>query len=275
MAAASVLNWLSVTDVNGRQGLVTVHLEGSLPARAETIRWRAPFMLSAYPLAVVGGLASESPDSYEWLAGSERSRAYRLDELEALAGGESAWQSAVRLVPTGFTHILPGGLDHVLFMVGLFLMASTRRALVLQVTAFTLAHSLTLALGVFGAVHIPSQIVEPLIAASIAFIALENLFAKSVTRWRLLVVFVFGLLHGLGFAGAMADLGLSGEHLAASLVGFNVGVELGQLAVIAAAALIVRTLRLSIDAERQYVLRPVSAAIALAGLFWAVERTIQ
>ena len=121
-----------------------------------------------------------------------------------------------------------------LFMLGLFLMASTRRALLLQVSAFTAAHSMTLALGAFGAVNVPPQIVEPLIAASIAFIALENLFVTSVTRWRLLVVFVFGLLHGLGFAGAMAGLGLSGEHLAASLVGFNVGVELGQLAVIAA-----------------------------------------
>ena len=134
---------------------------------------------------------------------------------------------------------------------------------------------MTLALGVFGAVSIPPQIVEPLIAASIAFIALENLFATSVTRWRLIVVFVFGLLHGLGFAGAMAELGLSGEHLAASLVGFNVGVELGQLSVIAAAAFVVRTLRLSVDAERQFVLRPASAAIALTGLFWAIERTVQ
>lgn len=266
------LTWLGVADTRDRQGLVTVHLEGNLPARAQTIRWRAPFMLSAYPIAVVGGSSTMAPDNYDWLAGSERSRVYRLD---ALATDENAWQSAVRLVPTGFTHIVPGGLDHVLFMLGLFLMASTRRALVLQVSAFTAAHSTTLALGVFGAVSVPPQIVEPLIAASIAFIALENLFATSVTRWRLLVVFAFGLLHGLGFAGAMADLGLSGEHLAASLVGFNVGVELGQLAVIAAAALIVRTLRLSIDAERQYVLRPASAAIALTGLFWAIERTIQ
>jgi hypothetical protein len=192
----------------------------------------------------------------------------------AVAADGNAWQTAVRLVPTGFTHILPGGLDHVLFMTGLFLMASTRRALALQVSAFTAAHSLTLALGVFGAVNVPAQIVEPLIAASIAFIALENLFAKSGSNWRLLVVFVFGLLHGLGFAGAMADLGLSGGHLAASLVGFNFGVELGQLAVIAAAALIVRTLRLSIEAERRYVLRPASAAIAITGLFWAVERTV-
>ena len=266
------LKWLGAADTRDRQGLVTVHLEGTLPARAETIRWRARFMLAAYPIAVIGGTSSAAPDNYDWLAGDERSRVYRLD---ALAADESAWQSAVRLVPTGFTHIVPGGLDHVLFMLGLFLMASTRRALLLQVSTFTAAHSLTLALGAFGAVHVPPQIVEPLIAASIAFIALENLFVTSVTRWRLLVVFVFGLLHGLGFAGAMADLGLSGEHLAASLVGFNVGVELGQLAVIASAALIVRALRLSIDAERQFVLRPVSAAIALTGLFWAIERAIQ
>ena len=266
------LTCLSVVDTRDRRGLVTVHLDGSLPARARTIRWRAPFMLSAYPIAVAGGSSSVAPDNYDWLAGSERSRVYRLD---ALATAERAWQSALRLVPTGFTHILPAGVDHVLFMLGLFLMASTRRALVLQVSAFTVAHSLTLALGAFGAVNVPPHIVEPLIAASIAFIALENLFVKSVTRWRLLVVFVFGLLHGLGFAGAMAGLGLSGGHLAASLVGFNVGVELGQLTVIATAALIVRTLRLSIDSERQFVLRPVSAAIALTGLFWAVERTIQ
>jgi hypothetical protein len=268
------LTWIAAAETRDRKGLVTVHLQGRLPERAATIRWRAQFMLAAYPLAVVGGSSSAAPDNYDWIAGNAPSRLYRLDAL-APENDESAWQSVVRLVPTGFTHIVPGGLDHVLFMLGLFLMASTRRALVLQVSAFTAAHSMTLALGAFGAVNIPPQIVEPLIAASIAFIALENLFATSVTRWRLLVVFVFGLLHGLGFAGAMADLGLSGEHLAASLVGFNVGVELGQLSVIAAASVIVRTLRLSIDAERQFVLRPASAAIALAGLFWAIERTIQ
>ena len=266
------LTWLGATDTRDRQGLVTVHLEGRLPARAEVIRWRAPFMLSAYPLAVIGGASTVTPHNYDWIAGGAQSREYRL---VSLTSDDSAWQSVLRLVPTGFTHIVPGGLDHVLFMIGLFLMASTRRALVLQVSAFTVAHSMTLALGVFGAVSISPRIVEPLIAASIAFIALENLFAPSVTRWRLFVVFVFGLLHGLGFAGAMTDLGLSGEHLAASLVGFNIGVELGQLSVIVAAALIVRALRLSIDAERQFVLRPVSAAIALTGLFWAIERTIQ
>ena len=266
------LTWLGASDTRDRPGLVTVHLQGWLPERAGAIRWRAPFMLSAYPLAVIGGSSTAVPDNYDWIAGSAQSREYRLD---AIAADESAWRSALRLVPTGFTHIVPGGLDHVLFMLGLFLMASTRRAIVLQVSAFTVAHSVTLALGVYGAVNIPPTIVEPLIAASIAFIALENLFATSVTRWRLIVVFVFGLLHGLGFAGAMADLGLSGEHLAASLVGFNVGVELGQLSVIAGASLIVRMLRLSIDAERQFVLRPASAAIALMGLFWAIERTMQ
>jgi hypothetical protein len=271
------LKCLSVTTPNDRQELVTVQLEGRLPARAKTLRWRAPFMLSAYPIAVVGGTASVAPATSEWLAGSERSRVYRIDGLDrsgALGGDEPAWQSAVHLVPIGFAHLVPGGLDHVLFILGLFLTAS-RRALVLQITAFTAAHSLTLALGVLGAVNAPAGVVEPLIAASIAFIALENLFARSVANARLPVVFAFGLLHGLGFASAMADLGLSGRQLAASLVGFNIGVELGQLAVVAAAALTVRMLRLPSDTERRFVLRPASAAIALTGLFWAVERVVR
>lgn len=266
------LRWLDVVDTEGRAGLVTVRLAGDVPPAAQTLRWRSNFILNAYPFIVTGVDAKLVSDNYDWLAGPEQSRAYRLDAIEEDAG---AWATVVRLVPTGFTHILPGGFDHLLFMLGLFLMASTRRALVLQVSAFTLAHSLTLALGVYGAVSIPSQIVEPLIAASIAFIALENVFAKSVSNRRLFVVFVFGLVHGLGFAGVMADLGLSGGHLAASLVGFNAGVELGQLTVIAAASLIVKALRLPVDAERQFVLRPASAAIALTGLFWAVERTFQ
>jgi hypothetical protein len=260
-----------VAPTPNRAGLATVHLAGSLPAGASVIRWRASFLPMAYPVTVVGGSTEVAPDSYEWIAGREWSRLYRIEELGAKDG---PWRAALRLIPTGFTHILPAGLDHVFFMLGLFLMASTRRALLLQVSAFTLAHSLTLALGAFGAVSIPSRIIEPLIAASIAFIAIENIFATSVSRWRIFVVFVFGLLHGLGFAGAMADLGLSGRHLVASLVGFNAGVELGQLAVILAASLVVRALRLPVDAERQFVLRPASAAIALMGLFWAFERTV-
>ena len=111
------LTWVGAEDARDRQGLVTVHLEGRLPAHAQTIRWRAPFMLAAYPLAVIGGSSTAAPDNYDWIAGTAPSLVYRLDSL---GSHESAWHSVLRLVPTGFTHIVPGGLDHVLFMLGLF-----------------------------------------------------------------------------------------------------------------------------------------------------------
>ncbi len=267
------LAWSGVEPAAHRTGLVTVRLSGELPADAVTVRWRSDLLLGAYPLAVVRTRSEIDLDSYEWLAGRAWSRQYPIADVRAANGGNVV-PSAIRLIPQGFTHILPAGLDHVLFMLGLYLAGTTRRAVILQVSLFTLAHSVTLALGVIGWVSVPERIVEPLIALSIAFIAVENLLGRSLSRGRLIAVFCFGLLHGLGFAGAMADIGLSGEHLAGALVGFNIGVELGQLAVIAGAALIVRSLRLSIDMHRQFVVRPVSAAIALAGLFWMVERTM-
>lgn len=270
--ARVALAWIGVEDTAdpGREGLVTMHLAATLPDEAAVLRWRSSVLLGAYPLAVAAGSASVAPDAYEWVTGSQTSRAYRLEDLGSHA---SAWSTITRLIPTGFSHIIPGGLDHMLFMLGLFLMAPTRRSLLLQVSAFTLAHSLTLALAVLGVMSAPARLVEPLIAASIAWVAIENLVTTQVSRARLLVVFGFGLLHGLGFAGAMSQLGLSGEHLVASLIGFNAGVELGQLTVIAAAALLVRALRLPLAIERRFILRPASAMIALTGLAWAVQRT--
>ncbi|HXT68666.1 MAG TPA: HupE/UreJ family protein [Vicinamibacterales bacterium] len=267
------LEWRGLENTPNRKGLITMHLAGGVTGGADAVRWRTQLFLGAYPLAVVRTRSDVNLDAYEWLAGHEWSREYQLNESGA-PGWRGIARSAVRLIPQGFTHILPGGLDHVLFMLGLYLVATTKRAVILQVSLFTLAHSLTLALAVVGAVSVPARIVEPLIAASIAFIALENLLARNVSYGRLVAVFGFGLLHGLGFAGAMADLGLAGENLAGALVGFNIGVELGQLAVIAGAACIIRSLRLTIDTERQFVVRPLSAAIALTGLFWMVERTL-
>ncbi|RYG17449.1 hypothetical protein EON82_23845, partial [bacterium] len=98
----------------------------------------------------------------------------------------------------GFLHILPEGLDHILFILGLFVLGSSTKALLKQVTAFTVAHSITLALATLNIVHLPSRIIEPLIAASIAFVAIENIFLKDVKPWRTAVVFLFGLIHGMG-----------------------------------------------------------------------------
>ncbi len=151
-----------------------------------------------------------------------------------LQGGDQAtgWQSFVRYIPVGFDHIVPKGLDHILFVLGLFFLSANFRPLLLQVSLFTLAHTITLALAALGYVRIPGNIVEPLIAASIVFVALENIWAKGISHWRPFVVFGFGLLHGLGFASVLGEFGLPEGSFIPALIGFNVGVELGQLAVI-------------------------------------------
>jgi hypothetical protein len=173
----------------------------------------------------------------------------------------------------GFIHVLPLGLDHILFVLGLFLLSREWKPLLAQVTTFTLAHSVTLALAATGIVNVSGSIVEPIIAASIAFVALENIFRPRYTHWRLLIVFVFGLIHGLGFAGALEELELPTGSLVAGLVGFNVGVECGQLAVIAIAFLATVWLRNAAQ-YRKWVVVPGSLAIAVLGAWWTVERII-
>ncbi len=171
----------------------------------------------------------------------------------------------------GLEHIVPLGADHVLFVVGLFLSAPALRPLAWQVSAFTVAHALTLALATMGLVHVPSSVVEPLIALSIAAIALENIVERGFHWRRPLIAFAFGLLHGFGFAGALRSLGLPPEDLALSLLGFNLGVEAGQLVVVA-----VLLLALGWSRNRAWyrgrVVVPLSVAIAATGLYWAMQR---
>jgi hypothetical protein len=131
----------------------------------------------------------------------------------------------------GVEHILLG-FDHVLFVVALILRGGRLLSLVAIVTAFTVAHSITLALSVLGLVTFPAQIVEPAIALSIAYVAFENLTMKNVVSRRWVVSFLFGLVHGFGFAGALAEVGLPASGLAAALVGFNLGVEAGQALIV-------------------------------------------
>ena len=176
-----------------------------------------------------------------------------------------------RYVVIGFEHILPKGLDHILFVLGLFFLGSRLKPLLWQVSAFTVAHSITLGLALYGVVRVPAAVVEPIIAASIAFIAIENLFTAELKPWRPLVVFGFGLIHGLGFAGALAEVGLVRENYALGLIGFNVGVEAGQLAVITAAFLLVGWARHRARYRRVVVL-PASTLITLVALFWTAQR---
>lgn len=186
---------------------------------------------------------------------------------------QTGWQAFMSYIPVGFDHILPKGLDHILFVLGLFFLSPAWRPLLWQVTAFTAAHTVTLALGALGWVNVPGNIVEPLIAASIVYVAVENIFAGRLTRWRPLVIFGFGLLHGLGFASVLGDFGLPEAQFVPALLGFNVGVEIGQLTVIALAALAVGWFA-SRPWYRARISIPASVVIAAVGAFWVVERTL-
>jgi hydrogenase/urease accessory protein HupE len=174
----------------------------------------------------------------------------------------------------GFTHIVPKGLDHILFVVGLFLFSRRLRPLLAQVTAFTVAHSITLGLSLYGVVSLRASVVEPLIAASIAYVAIENMVATRLSTSRIGLVFGFGLLHGLGFAGALTEAGVPRSERLAGLFAFNCGVEAGQLTVIGLASVLAAYWRSTQDLYRHAVVVPGSALIAIAGLYWTVVRLL-
>jgi len=245
-------------------GQATWQLRASLPPRAQSLTWRSTFIFGSYPLAV---RQMSGRESVEWLQGPETSAPVAIHN-----GGSSL--SFPRGLVMGFTHIVPAGLDHILFVVGLYLLSRRTREVLLQVTAFTVAHSITLGLGLYGFVSVPPAIVEPLIALSVAYVGVENLFTSRLHPWRVAFVFLFGLLHGMGFADALSGLRLSAASLASTLVSFNIGVEAGQLAVIAmAAAVLVALTHVRASAARPAA-RIASAAIGLAGLLWTIERVI-
>lgn len=190
-----------------------------------------------------------------------------------LAGSaDDRWASFGGFVRLGYVHVLPDGFDHILFVVGLYLLSRSVRPLLWQVTAFTVAHSVTLALATLGYVHVPRSIIEPVIALSIAAVALENIFHPRFTPWRLLIIFAFGLVHGLGFASGLGQ-NLPKASLAVSLVGFNVGVECAQITVILLCIFLTGWIRDS-ERYRQWIVIPGSALIAAIGLWWAVQRVV-
>jgi hypothetical protein len=250
----------------GLARLTTIRLEGEIPPGAREFRWRYASEFGSSVLRVKR--AGDDEIVATWLKDGNKSDAIPL----AGAAAKSTLQTFVEYVQLGFTHILPQGLDHILFVLGLYLLSTHFRPLLVQVTSFTVAHSITLALGLYGVVTVSPAIVEPLIAASIVFVAVENLVTSELHAWRPFVVFGFGLIHGLGFAGVLHEIGLPRADYVTGLIAFNIGVELGQLAVIAIAFAVTGLWFRSRPWYRTRIVIPASAAIALVGLFWTVER---
>jgi HupE / UreJ protein len=175
-------------------------------------------------------------------------------------------------IKLGFTHILPKGIDHILFVLGLFFLSTKLKTLFAQITAFTIAHSITLSLAVFNVVRVPSFIVEPVIALSIIFVATENIITSKLNLWRVIIVFIFGLIHGLGFAGVLKELGLPQSQFINALVTFNIGVELGQISVVLIAFVLVGLWFKSKEWYRSRIVVPASLVISFIALYWTVER---
>ena len=246
--------------------VATIHLSGEVPPGARQFTWTYAWTFASYALTV---RSAGTAVSTQWLEGGQTSAPLSLTAPPAPTGGiRTAW----RYLALGFTHIVPYGFDHVLFVLGLFLLSGRLRTVLWQVSAFTIAHSITLGLSIYGLIAVPPSIVEPLIAVSIAYVAIENLFLRELKPWRVALVFAFGLLHGMGFAGALKELGLPPSEFLTALVTFNVGVEAGQLAVIAAAFLLVGWYCSQRDWYRRRVVVPASLMIAVTAAYWTVTR---
>jgi len=242
--------------------MVTKLSEGSAPVR---FGWTAKN----------GGLVvrhGEGDDAYAgFLEGGELSLPLPRSGAVEESGTAVFW----RFVIEGFEHIIPKGLDHILFVFGLFLFSLSWRPLLSQITAFTVAHTVTLGLTTLSIVKIPAAqiwLVEALIAVSITYVAIENIWRPKLGWWRVVVVFGFGLLHGIGFASVLGDLGLAQGQFVLSLIAFNIGVEGGQLAVIAIGFITLALPFGKSHSYRSYVVIPGSIAIALVGGWWAFER---
>jgi hypothetical protein len=191
-----------------------------------------------------------------------------VQELDKMSGSDAAGV----YLKLGYTHILPLGLDHILFVLSLFLLSPKLKPLLWQATAFTIAHSVTLGLAMYQIITPPAGIVEPLIALSILYVSLENIISPRLKASRIGVVFLFGLIHGMGFAGALGQLGLPQNAYLLSLVLFNIGVELGQMTIILLAYFLLAKWFGNKPWYRKRIVIPISVGIAITAGIWTLQR---
>ena len=271
--------------------LATFNFRGALPASTGPLRLVVPLGAEIdYPVAYTVWIPAAHVSVTRWLEeGMHESDPFVWADkvaVTAVAGASGAaavrganpdtlpWPRQLALyLRLGFHHIVPEGADHILFVLGLFFLGITWRKLLSQTTVFTVAHATTLFLSTYGIFSLPSRYVEPAIALSIAYIAAENVFKPKLGPGRLAVVFGFGLVHGLGFASSLSDVPFPKKDFLVALLGFNFGVDFGQLFVIGLAFLAVGGFR-NQPWFRARIAVPSSLAIAAVGLFWGVQRIV-
>ncbi len=251
-----------------------IYLSGNADRNAKTLTWYYPQAFGDNAVRV-RQVDEENErwhwSEWQWMREDKATEPFSLTEIFTKRPTLSVISE---YVIAGFEHILPMGLDHILFIVGIFLLSVKVRPLLWQVTMFTVAHSITLGLSMTGKLSLPANIVEPLIALSIAYIGIENIWHKSLHNSRLVIVFAFGLLHGMGFASVLQEFGMPPDAFMTALISFNVGVELGQLAIIASGFLLVGLWFRNKEWYRNVVIIPGSAMIAVTGLYWTWDRIV-
>jgi len=249
-----------------------IQLSGVLPEDAHHLQWYYPARFGDNAVRVRQVDEANNKwhwSQWQWLRNDEASDMFPLTEIVAR---QSTLEVIVSYIEIGFEHIVPKGTDHILFILGLFLLSTHLRPLLWQVTMFTVAHTITLGLAMHNVIQLPASVVEPLIALSIAYVGVENIYAKTLHKSRLILVFLFGLLHGLGFAGVLSDFGMPQGDFAEALISFNVGVELGQLTVISIAFVLLRFWFQDQNKYRKFIVVPGSVFIAVIGFYWFLER---
>ncbi|SMN12282.1 putative membrane protein [uncultured Candidatus Thioglobus sp.] len=207
---------------------------------------------------------------WQWLRNGNPSGVIDINYPEPI----STAQRLLQFVAIGFDHVIPLGWDHILFIIGMALSSLLWRKLLLLVGVFTLAHTLTLGLASAEIIAIPARIVEPLIAFSIAYIAIENLLPQHSIRRKSIIVFLFGLIHGLGFASMLRSFEMTADNFFTTLIGFNIGVELAQVVIILTVVIALFLLKTAKFNVRKIAIIPVSALITVIGIWWGVERLL-
>ncbi|MCK5813139.1 MAG: HupE/UreJ family protein [Cocleimonas sp.] len=253
-----------------RISLIT--LTAQLNRETESLQWYYPLKFgdNAVRLRQVNKVEGKWHWSeWQWLRKDQFSTPFSLSEIFTQ---RPLYKVISEYIVIGFEHIIPLGLDHILFILGIFLLNTQLKPLVQQITLFTLAHTITLGLSINGIISLPTNIVEPLIALSIAYVGIENIMMSQLNKIRLLVVFLFGLIHGMGFASALSDFNMPENTFITTLISFNVGVELGQLIVIALAYFSVALWFKNKYWYRSFIVIPSSLLISFVGLYWAMER---
>lgn len=264
-----------------------IHLSGSIPRNTKLISWYYPKSFGDNAVRV-RQIDKKNQNwhwsAWQWIRKDQFTKPFSLQEVFTQI---STYEVIKTYLIAGFQHIIPKGFDHLLFIIGIFLYSSHLKPLFWQVTMFTLAHTITLGLASSGVILLASSIVEPLIALSIAYIAFENIISarrkvplENKQHIRLSVIFLFGLLHGLGFASMLREFGLPDHAFFTALFSFNIGVEIAQLSVIAICyILLIKVIKSIIHNNTHTLLKynhfiviPFSIIIGCIGLFWTIER---